>query len=125
MKIAHPEIIALDDWLIYAKDQDGAIVFASSECWPEWLDFDIEPEEMDDTQFKQNSLDILRIKTDVQWRNYAEWFIQGEMSFALSRGLTFNPFECVSDLEEILGQILAQAEHQKQFIKEHVYATDL
>lgn len=53
------ELIAIDDWMIYASNENGDVFYASSEVWPEWLDFQKLPENMGGQEFRDAVLKIL------------------------------------------------------------------
>lgn len=110
-----PTVIALDDWLIFARDAAGEIVFAVSECWPEWLDFPSAPEDMDDEDFKRATLEILKHKRP-QWQNYAQWFLDGERDFARARGIAFDEADAAQEVKQALASIAELAEKQRAYV---------
>ena len=113
-------IIALDDWAIYALDDDGQLVVDWSEVWPEWLDFETAPEDMSDRDFKRATLLILDRRRDddtgfafsVPFVNYREWYIGGERSWAESLGCPFDSDAAIVAAEESVAEVLKLAEEQ-------------
>ncbi len=111
------KIIALDDWLIYAENQAGEVVFTSSECWPQWLDQDQSPEDMDDEVFKRISLQI--VHQAASWADYKTWYIEGELDFAAARGLVVTSemrAEAVMEADRSIAEIRALGLSQADFI---------
>lgn len=66
---AMPEIIALDDWMVWGRDDAaGRIVETCAEMWPEWLDEEKMPEDMEPEEYRKAVLRILRHKRPA-WRD--------------------------------------------------------
>ena len=111
----NPTVIAMDDWLIYAVSDNGEIVFTVSEVWPEWLDFDAAPEDMEDEEFKRATLQILESKHP-HWRNYRDWLIQSERDDAEQRGHTFDASQAAADVSYFIQEVRDLAERQSELI---------
>lgn len=112
-----PKIIALDDWLIYAENQAGEVVFSSSECWPQWLCMDQSPEDMDDETFKRISLQI--VHQAAAWADYKTWYIEGELDFAAARGMVVTDAmraEAVMEADRAIAEIRELGLRQADFI---------
>lgn len=65
---AQPRVIAFDDWMVWARDAQGRIVETCTEMWPEWLDEDRDPSDMETDEYRAAVLRILRTKRP-QWRD--------------------------------------------------------
>jgi hypothetical protein len=65
---APPAIIAIDDWMIWARDARGQIVETCAEMWPEWLSEARDPSDMETEEYRAAVLRILRTKRP-QWRD--------------------------------------------------------
>ncbi|MCZ8408192.1 hypothetical protein O9649_10365 [Achromobacter dolens] len=63
-----PHVIAIDDWMVWARDAQGRIVETCAEMWPEWLDEAREPSNMENDEYRAAVLRILRTKRP-QWRD--------------------------------------------------------
>lgn len=67
-----PTIIAIDDWMIWGRDIKGQVVQTCAELWPEWLDYDKPPEDMEIDEYRCEVLRILGFKRPA-WYNTVEW----------------------------------------------------
>ncbi|CAB3731141.1 hypothetical protein LMG1866_04652 [Achromobacter ruhlandii] len=63
-----PAVIAIDDWMVWARDAQGRIVETCAEMWPEWLDEARDPSDMESDEYRAAVLRILRTKRP-QWRD--------------------------------------------------------
>lgn len=63
-----PRVIAIDDWMVWARDARGRIVETCAEMWPEWLDEARDPSDMETDEYRAAVLRILRTKRP-QWRD--------------------------------------------------------
>lgn len=63
-----PRVIAIDDWMVWARDAQDRIVETCAEMWPEWLNEDRDPSEMGTDEYRAAVLRILRTKRP-QWRD--------------------------------------------------------
>lgn len=61
-----PQVIAIDDWMVWARDESGRIVETCAEMWPEWLDEKCDPSDMETDEYRAAVLRILRHKRP-QW----------------------------------------------------------
>ena len=60
-----PIVVAIDDWMVFARNASGRIVQTCAEMWPEWLDFETDPSDMGTDEYRAAVLQILRHKRPV------------------------------------------------------------
>lgn len=108
-------VIALDDWMIWARDESGQIVETCSEMWPEWLDERCAPEDMPDEEFKKATLRILRTKA-VQWQNTKEYCDESTRRFAQIHDRIADAAELASEWAFVESDILELETKQAEFI---------
>lgn len=68
VSVLGPAVIAIDDWMIWARDPQGRIVETCAEMWPEWLSEARDPSDMGTNEYRAAVLRILRTKRP-QWRD--------------------------------------------------------
>jgi len=96
-----PTVVAIDDWMVYARDTGGRIVQTCAEMWPEWLDFETDPSDMSPDEYRAAVLQILRHKHPV-WTDFESWMIEGEIEDAKRRGEVLTPEQARADLGDFL-----------------------
>lgn len=55
-------IIAMDDWMVWGRNEGGVLVETCAEMWPEWLDQSEDPSDMREMDYKRAVLAILQTK---------------------------------------------------------------
>jgi hypothetical protein len=96
-----PQIIAMDDWMVWGRAADGRVVQTVAEMWPEWLDQPKAPEDMGTEEYRAAVLRILRHKRP-RWTN--------------AFGMAIDAEEC----EMIAADLAAMEPTQAAFIAAHL-----